>query len=457
MRQQRVTVVGGGFAGCEAAWAAANRGVQVTLYEMRPSKMTEAHNTGYLAELVCSNSFKSQNPDSPAGQLKAEMVALGSLMIPTATKHSVPGGEALAVDRDKFAAEMTHVIECHENIEVVREEFNPATFDHERGPLVIATGPLSSESISARLAEVTGREHLYFYDAVSPTVTAESVDRSIAWEQSRYDKGDAAYLNCPFTKEEYEAFIDAVLEAEQAPLHGFEKGKYFEGCMPIEEIARRGRESLRFGNFKPVGLTDPRTGKRAYAILQLRPENREKTLYSLVACQTRMKWGAQKAVLQLIPGLQNAEFVRYGVIHRNTYLDSPRVLGPDLAMNPETCGVPNGSLTFIAGQITGVEGYVESGATGILAGINAAKAIQDQTRTTPPRGCAYGCLISHVTNTDTEEFSPMNINWGLFPDPDPPIRDKGARRTAKLKNARDAFHLWLKSVSSRSTAETPRT
>jgi methylenetetrahydrofolate--tRNA-(uracil-5-)-methyltransferase len=427
------------------------------LYEMRPSKMTEAHNTGYLAELVCSNSFKSQNPDSPAGQLKAEMVALGSVMIPIATKHSVPGGEALAVDRDMFAAEMTQLIERHNNIEVIREEFDPATFDHSQGPLVIATGPLSSEPISAWLANVTGREHLYFYDAVSPTVTAESVDRTVAWEQSRYDKGDAAYLNCPFTKEEYEEFIDAVLNAEQAPLHGFEKGKYFEGCMPIEEIARRGRESLRFGNFKPVGLTDPRTGKRAYAVLQLRPENREKTLYSLVACQTRMKWGAQKEVLQRIPGLRNAEFVRFGVIHRNTYVDSPRVLRPDLTINPERSSIPSGSVTFIAGQITGVEGYVESGATGILAGINAAKALQGQTRATPPRSSAYGCLVSHITNTDTDEFSPMNINWGLFPDPEPPIRDKGARRTAKLENARDAFARWLETDLTLTTAETLRT
>ena len=437
MSDALVTVVGGGFAGCEAAWAAANRGAKVRLFEMRPKVQTPAHVTDYLAELVCSNSFKSLNPDSPAGQLKTEMEALGSLMIPTAKKHSVPGGEALAVDRDLFAAEMTERIAGHPNIEVIREEWKGELGGDE--VLVIATGPLTSGGLSEKMKMFTGSEHLHFFDAVAPTVDASTIDRSIAWEQSRYDKGDAAYLNCPFSQEEYDAFIDAVLSAEQAVPHEFEKGKYFEGCMPIEEIAARGKESLRFGNMKPVGLTDPRTGKRAYAVLQLRPENREKTLYSMVACQSRMKWGEQKRVFSMVPGLGNAEFVRYGVIHQNLYLDSPRLIDDNL-MVQKRAGL------FFAGQITGVEGYVESGATGILAGINAAAFLRGGELESPPRACAYGSLTAHLTNDHTEEFSPMNINWGLFPDPDPPIRDKGARRKAKLDAARGAFSTWLSAV-----------
>lgn len=447
MTERIVTVVGGGFAGCEAAWAAANRGAQVRLYEMRPSKMTPAHKTDKLAELVCSNSFKSTNPNSPAGILKAEMTALGSLMIPTALKHTVPGGEALAVDRDAFAKEMTECIESHHNIQVIRSEFDPEAFNPSSGPLIIATGPLTSDVLSTWLAKITGRRHLYFYDAVSPTVTSESIDRSIVWLQSRYDKGDAAYLNCPFTKQQYEQFIDALLRAEQSPLHDFEKGKYFEGCMPIEEIAARGRDSLRFGNFKPVGLRNPNTGERAYAVVQLRPENREGTLYSLVACQTRMKWGAQKEVLRMIPGLENAEFVRLGVIHRNTYVDSPRVLNSNLSLDPDRTSLPNGAAVFLAGQLTGVEGYVESGAIGILAGIAAIHKLEGSPWIAPPRESAYGSLLAHVTNDATPEFAPMNINWGLFPDPEPTIKDKSARREVKLGAARSSFDSWLAGLS----------
>jgi methylenetetrahydrofolate--tRNA-(uracil-5-)-methyltransferase len=447
MNERVVTVVGGGFAGCEAAWAAANRGARVKLYEMRPSKMTPAHKTDKLAELVCSNSFKSNNPNSPAGVLKEEMTALGSLMIPTALKHSVPGGEALAVDRDSFAKEMTNCIESHHCIEVIRSEFNPETFDFSSGPLIIATGPLTSDAVSLWLSKVTSRTHLYFYDAVSPTVTSDSIDRSIVWLQSRYDKGDAAYLNCPFTKDQYEQFIDTLLRAEQAPLHDFEKGRYFEGCMPIEEIAARGRDSLRFGNFKPVGLKNPKTGERAYAVVQLRPENREKTLYSLVACQTRMKWGPQKEVLRMIPGLQNAEFVRLGVIHRNTYVDSPRVLNSDLSLDPERTNLPRGATVFLAGQLTGVEGYVESGATGILAGIAAIHKMEGLNWVAPPRESAYGSLVAHVTNDASPEYAPMNINWGLFPDPEPDLQDKSARRAAKLRAAKCGFDSWLTSMS----------
>jgi methylenetetrahydrofolate--tRNA-(uracil-5-)-methyltransferase len=366
-----VTVVGGGFAGVECAWACAQRGVRVRLYEMRPTTMTPAHKTHLLSELVCSNSFKSQEPDSPAGQLKAEMKALGSLVIPTGEANAVPGGAALAVDRDLYAQAVTKAIEGHALIEVVREEFTPEMAEKalggplpaspDAGPrgdktnamsgegtnaLVIATGPLTSEPLAQWLAEKTGRDSLYFYDAVSPTIDASTIDYDTVFAQSRYEKGEGDdYLNCPFTKEQYHAFVDALIKAERAPLHDFEKPKYFAGCTPIEEIASNGVDSLRYGNFKPVGLTDPKTGRWPYAAVQLRPENKEKTLYSLVACQNRLKWGVQKEVLQMIPGLQNAEFVRLGVIHRNTYIESPKVLTPWL----EFRSVPG---LFVAGQLT---------------------------------------------------------------------------------------------------------
>jgi methylenetetrahydrofolate--tRNA-(uracil-5-)-methyltransferase len=438
-----ITVVGGGFAGVEAAWAAATRGERVRLYEMRPAKMTPAHKTALLSELVCSNSFKSKLPTSPAGQLKAEMVALGSLVIPTGEEHSVPGGEALAVDRDLYARAITEKIEWHPLIELVREEFTPGLAGEalSAGPLIIATGPLTSDALGQWMAQLTGREHLYFFDAVSPTVDASSIDYGVVFAQSRYDKGGDDYLNCPFDKEQYLAFVQALVSAERAPLHDFEQGvKYFQGCTPIEAIAEAGEKSLAFGNMKPVGLTDPRTGRRPYAALQLRPENREKTLYSLVACQNRLKWGEQKRVFQMVPGLERAEFVRFGVIHRNTYIESPQVLGANLEMR-EHAGI------FVAGQLTGVEGYVESAAMGIYAGISAVRKIHGEEPLPPPRHCAYGSLVSHLQDTTPREFAPMNINWGLFPDPEPPIKDKGVRKQAKLRAAQEAFGAWRESLS----------
>jgi methylenetetrahydrofolate--tRNA-(uracil-5-)-methyltransferase len=451
-----ITVVGGGFAGVEAAWAVANMGVRVRLFEMRPVRMTPAHKTDMLAELVCSNSFKSRAPTSPAGQLKAEMVGLGSIVIPTGEEHSVPGGEALAVNRDKFAAAITEKILSHPLIEVVREEFTPAMGDallsaarlaigeqRLEEALIIATGPLTSDALGQWLADLTGRKHLYFYDAVSPTVEASSLDMDVIFAQSRYDKGEGDdYLNCPFDKETYEAFVHELVNAERAPIHGFEEDiKYFAGCTPIEAIAAKGARSLAFGNFKPVGLTDPRTGRRPWAALQLRPENREKSLYSLVACQTQLKWGEQKRIFHMVPGLENAEFVRLGVIHRNTYIESPSVLKGNLEMR-EHPGL------FLAGQITGVEGYVESAAMGIYAGISAARMIRAERAAAPPRETAYGSLISHLQDDTPREFAPMNINWGLFPEPDETTRDKGVKREAKLRNARAAFDRWLEEMIS---------
>ncbi len=443
----------------EAAWALASRGVRVRLIEMRPTTMTPAHTTGYFAELVCSNSLKSKSPDSPAGQLKAEMALLGSLVLQTAYSHEVPGGQALAVDRNLFGKSITDALKEHSLVEFCEGVFGPADLEAElsAGRLVIlATGPLTSPELAEWLATKAGRKHLYFYDAVSPTVEASSINLDIAFAQSRYDKGGDDYLNCPFNREEYEAFVSALVSAEKAPIHAFEAGgkrdlapgdqeeallekiKYFASCTPIEAIAEKGTRSLAFGNFKPVGLTDPRTDRRPHAALQLRPENKEKTLYSLVACQTRLKWGEQKRVFQMVPGLENAEFVRFGVIHRNTYLDAPTLLSPALDFLP--C-----SGILIAGQLTGVEGYVESAAIGILAGLIALSRISQTSFELPPRESAYGSLLAHLQDQTEREFAPMNINWGLLPEP-PSFpaqrRDKGLIRTQKIETAREKFEIW---------------
>jgi methylenetetrahydrofolate--tRNA-(uracil-5-)-methyltransferase len=493
-----ITVVGAGFAGVEAAWAIASRGERVRLYEMRPNRMTPAHTTPYFAELVCSNSFKSKLSTSPAGLLKSEMDALGSIVLTTAREHEVPAGEALGVDRDKFGEAITKKLGAHPLIEVIREEFTPEMAGEAleaSSSLILATGPLTSPEMSDWLAMLTGRAHLYFYDAVSPTVEASSLDRNVVFAQSRYDKGEGDdYLNCPFGKESYEAFVQALIAAERAPIHAFEAGgvrgevtvgagyaldsgigfqpmrpstfqveerqdqdglethgleahatleerflekiKYFAGCTPIEAIAEKGAKSLAFGNFKPVGLTDPRTGRRPWAALQLRPENKEKTLYSLVACQTRLKWGEQRRVFRMVPGLENAEFVRYGVIHRNTYIEAPKTLDANLEMKD----LPG---LFIAGQLTGVEGYVESAAMGIYAGLAALARLRNERWITPPRACAYGSLISHLQDDTEREFAPMNINWGLLPDPEEPTRDKGVKRAGKLEAAHQAFAGWI--------------
>jgi methylenetetrahydrofolate--tRNA-(uracil-5-)-methyltransferase len=425
---------------------------------MRPVKMTPAHETGYFAELVCSNSLKSKSPTSPAGQLKAEMTALGSVVISTAMEHQVPAGEALGVDRDKFGEAITARIENHPLIEVVREEFTTSDLDQalaDNGIVILATGPLTTSELAEYLARITGRAHLYFYDAVSPTVDASTIDRSIAFSQSRYDKGEGDdYINCPFDKESYQAFVRELVAAERAPIHAFEAGgkrdlpespealedrllekiKYFAGCTPIEAIAEKGERSLAFGNFKPVGLTDPRTGRRPWAALQLRPENKEKTLYSLVACQTRLKWGEQKRIFRMVPGLENAEFVRFGVIHRNTYLEAPKVLDRNLQLADKL---------YVAGQLTGVEGYVESAAFGIYVGLAVAHRLEGRELPTPPSTTAYGALLNHLQDQTPREFAPMNINWGLLPEPEPEIRDKMEKRAAKIAAAQAGLEEWV--------------
>lgn len=432
----RVTIIGGGFAGVEAAWAVARMGIAVRLYEMRPRKSTPAHKTGWLAELVCSNSFKSLLPTTPSGQLKWEMERLGSLVIPTAREFAVPAGEALAVDREPFAQAITARIELHPLIEVVHEEVMEILPDR---PLIIATGPLTSEALAQEIALLTGSKHLYFYDAVSPIVDASTINYERVFFGSRREKGEPAYINCPFTKQEYECFWEALVNAEQVPLHDFENPRFFEGCVPLEDLARRGKDTLRYGPLKPVGLVDPRTGRRPYAVLQLRPETNERTLYSLVACQTRLKWGEQKRVFRLVPGLENAEFVRYGVVHRNTYLDSPRLLRPTLQYCED-------SRLFFAGQLVGVEGYIESAASGIIAGINAARLVQGKPAVAPPPETVIGSLLHYISSYPHPDFPPMNANWGLLPDPPDAPKDREQRRAMKLQRAREAMETFAKQV-----------
>ena len=410
-----ITIIGGGLAGSEAAWQAAQAGAKVRLCEMRPVVKTPVHQTGNFAELVCSNSLKSNQITNAAGLLKEEMRRLGSIIIDAADTANVPAGDALAVDRNLFAAEITSRLENHPNIEIFRGEVD--SIDESR-PHIIATGPLTSDKLAADVIRLTGQSQLSFFDAVAPTIDASTINRDIAFAASRYSQGDDAYLNCPFSRDEYEAFYDALLKAELAPLHDHEANvPYFEGCLPIEVLASRGPKTLSFGPMKPVGLVDPRTGRRPWACLQLRQENRAATLYSMVGFQTRMKWGEQKRIFQMIPGLENAEFVRYGVIHRNTYIQSPKVLNDHLQMT----AYPN---VFFAGQITGVEGYVESAATGILAGRNAARLVHGQPLLSLPNTTMLGALVDYVAHYDGKDFQPMNSNWGIVPPLPDRIRDK---------------------------------
>jgi len=433
-----ITIIGGGLAGSEAAWQAANAGAKVRLIEMRGVKPTPVHVGDKLAELVCSNSLKSNLLTNAAGLLKEEMRRLDSLIVAAGDASSVPAGEALAVDRELFAACITGKLESHPNITLERAEVT--TID-ENTAHIVATGPLTSDALAAEVGRLTGQSQLFFYDAVAPTIDASTIDREKAFMASRYDKGDAAYLNCPFSKAEYQAFYEALLSAELAPLAEHEaKVPYFEGCLPIEVLASRGPKTLSFGPMKPVGLTDPRTGHRPWACLQLRQENRAGTLFSMVGFQTRMKWGDQKRVFRMIPGLENAEFVRYGVIHRNTYIQSPQVLADTLQMK----AYPN---VFFAGQITGVEGYVESAATGILAGRNAARHLLGQPLLTLPDTTMLGALANYVAHYDGKDFQPMNANWGIVPPLPDRIRDKKEKNTLLAERGLSALDSWMPALS----------
>jgi len=463
-----VTIIGGGLAGSEAAWQAASAGVRVVLHEMRPVRPTPVHKTDKLAELVCSNSFRGDKLDNAVGVLKEEMRRLGSLVMRAADAARVPAGAALAVDRDRFSAVITEAVTSHPLIEIVRGEV-PRIPEPCGDPLIIATGPLTSDSLSAEIAGLVGAKHLYFYDAISPIVLAETIDRSKVFRASRWnrslgpkgerspsgevtkgtvplpgcgvDDGEGDYLNCPFSREEYERFYDALIAAEKAPLHEFDNPRFFEGCLPIEVMAGRGVDTLRFGPMKPVGLPDPRTGREAYAIVQLRQDNLAGDHYSLVGFQTQMKWGEQARVLRLIPGLEQAEFVRFGMIHRNTYINGPDVLRPTWQTRVR-------DDLFFAGQISGVEGYVESAASGLIAGRNAAAVATGRAPSEPPRETAIGALGFYVSNANPQHYEPTNITFGIMPALTSRTgarvpKNKGDRKLAYAERALAALDGWI--------------
>ena len=476
-----VRIVGGGLAGSEAAWQAASRGVRVTLYEMRPVRPTAVHKTDRLAELVCSNSFRGDKLDNAVGLLKEEMRRLGSLVMRAAEQSRVPAGAALAVDRERFAGLITQALAEHPLVTIVREEVASIPDSTDDEPVIIATGPLTSDSLSAQLAALVGQDHLYFYDAISPIVLSESIDRTKVFRASRWDRslrrgevqgagvqgadvrvpgaqvpgaqvqgaqvqgaacgvddGQGDYLNCPMTRDEYERFYDALVTAESATVHDFDKERFFEGCLPIEVMAHRGRDTLRFGPMKPVGLLDPRTGREPYAAVQLRQDNLAGDHFSLVGFQTQIKWGDQARVLRLIPGLENAEFVRFGMVHRNTYVNGPTVLA-------ETWQVRARPSLFFAGQMSGVEGYVESAASGLLAGMNAASMARGEHVSAMPRTTAIGALAYYVSHANPAHYEPSNITFGIMQPLDRAPRGKKLRNEALSARALEDLERWMAS------------
>jgi methylenetetrahydrofolate--tRNA-(uracil-5-)-methyltransferase len=454
-----IHVVGGGLAGCEAAWQAASRGVPVTIHEMRPATPTPVHKTDRLAELVCSNSFRSDKPDNAVGLLKQEMRLLGSIVMRAAEETRVPAGAALAVDRHRFSEAVTRAVERHPLIRVVREEITavPEPAD-DRSPILLATGPLTAATLSESIARLVGHAHLYFYDAISPIVLAESLDRDRVFKASRWDRSfrggrpdqesgapEGDYLNCPLDAGEYARFYDALIHAESASVHEFDRERFFEGCLPIEVMAHRGVDTLRFGPMKPVGLVDPRTGRYPYAVVQLRQDTLAADHYSLVGFQTQLKWGEQARVFRLIPGLEQAEFVRFGMIHRNTYINAPRVLLP-------TWQTRTDARVFFAGQISGVEGYVESAASGLVAGLNAAALARGDTPDAPPRTTAIGALGYYVSHAAPGDYQPTNITFGIMEPLDVVGRsgrrkgDKAARRLAIAERAIADLQDWVRAA-----------
>ena len=419
-----VIVIGGGLAGCEAAYQVAKRGIKVKLYEMKPKKFSPAHSNENLAEIVCSNSFKSNAITNACGLLKEELRRLDSLLIKTADENSVPAGQALAVDREKFAEAVTKKIKEIENIEVINEEITEIPKDKI---VIIATGPLTSESLSKQIASLTGQDKLYFFDAAAPIIEKETIDMQIAFWGDRYGKGDSNYINLPMNEQEYKEFYNELVNAEVVTLHNFEKREIFESCMPIEIMAKRGEDTLRYGPLKPVGFTDPRTGKRPYAIVQLSQDNKEGTLFNMVGFQTNLKFGEQKRVFSKIPGLKNAEFVKYGVMHRNTYIKSSLLLD-------RTYNLKQNNNIYFAGQITGVEGYVESISSGLVAGINVANQILGKPKQIFPEETVIGKLADYIS-TENAKFQPMNANFGILPELPQKIRDKQERYQALADRA----------------------
>lgn len=434
MSDKKVTIIGGGLAGCEAAWQLIQRDCDVRIIEMRPAKRSPAHHTDDLAELVCSNSFRSNDQTSAVGLLKEEMRRIGSLIVETAYATEVPAGKALAVNREDFAARITQKLKEHPRVEIVHEEITeiPPAGDY---PTILATGPLTSSALADSLAAFTGKERLTFYDAIAPIVYSNSLNMDIIYSKSRYEDGPGDYLNCPMDEETYIRFIQNLNNADYVPLQDFENPKYFEGCLPAEVIASRGVDTLRFGPMKPVGLTDPRTGEDPYAVIQLRKENKEGSTYNMVGFQTKLTYPEQKRIFSMIPGMENVEFARLGSIHRNTFITSPELLEPTLQFKSR----PD---LLLAGQLSGVEGYIESASMGQLAGINAARIIKGQQPVVPPKETALGSLIGHLTESDPKRFQPSNINFGLFPAWEKKIR-KRFRGEERAKRSFAALQPWL--------------
>lgn len=431
---ERVQIIGGGLAGCEAAWQLARHGVDVDLYEMRPARGTEAHHTDRLAELVCSNSFRNASTETAIGLLKEELRRLGSLVMRVADGCRVPAGSALAVDRESFASNMTREIEGSPHIRILREEVKSIP----EGVCIVATGPLTSPELSQSLQQVLGTKHLYFYDAIAPIITAESIDMDVAYKASRYGKGGEDYINCPLNREQYYAFVRAVQEAEKVATKDFERCIYFEGCMPIEEMARRGPDTLAFGPMRPVGLVDPRAGRRPHAVVQLRQDDTEGLLFNMVGFQTKMKYPEQRRVFRMIPGLEKAEFVRMGSLHRNTFVNSPALLLPTLQVS--SC-----RRIFVAGQLVGVEGYVESAATGLHAGLNSLRMINGEPLLVPPRSTSLGSLLGYVTQRGKRDFQPMNANYGLFPPLSTTLRGR-EKKVALAERALQDLDGWMRTM-----------
>ncbi len=434
MMRDDVVIIGGGLAGSEAAWQAAEYGAKVTLYEMRPTQGTAAHKTGHLAEIVCSNSLGSADPCSAPGILKAEMRLLNSLVMRVADDARVPAGAALAVDRELFASAITRALDAHPNIRIIREENREIPTD---AVCIVATGPLTSESMAQALAALTHKENLAFFDAISPVIDADSIDMNKVFRASRYNKGGPDYLNCPMDAGTYSAFYEALKTAERVQAKGFEQVPYFEGCIPVEVMADRGKQTLTFGPMKPVGLVDPRADRQPYAVLQLRAENLHGSCYNMVGFQTKLTYPEQKRVFRMIPGLERAEFLRFGSVHRNTFVNSPALLRKTLQLKMR-------GTTFLAGCIIGVEGYVESAATGGLAGINAGRALANLPLVTPPLATAHGALVNYITTSDARPFQPMNTNFGLFPPLPEKIRDKEHKRRMIHQRAMDECQAWKK-------------
>jgi methylenetetrahydrofolate--tRNA-(uracil-5-)-methyltransferase len=432
---ESIVVIGAGLAGCEAVWQVAKRGGRALLYEMKPEAYSPAHHSPFFAEIVCSNSFKSESIENAPGVLKKEIELLKSLILKTAKETRVPAGDALAVDREVFSKRVTEIIERLENVEIIRKEVSAISEDEIT---IIATGPLTSEPLNGEIRRITGDQHLFFYDAISPIVTGDSIDFEKAFKASRYGKGGEDYINCPMGENEYYRFVHALNQAEKVPIHHFERKYLFEGCLPIEELAARGKDTLAFGPLKPVGLIDPKTGRQPFAVIQLRQEDQFGTLFNLVGFQTRLKQGEQKIIFRMIPGLEKAEFVRWGSVHRNTFVDSPRLLKESLQLRDH----PN---LFFAGQITGVEGYMESTAMGLLAGINAFRKARGMETVFPPSTTAIGALIHYITHSQAIPFQPMNINFGLFS----PLQGKARgreRRRLLAKRALYEMERWMKEM-----------